>query len=71
MDTTTSDLNVGDVFIMDLKRYTVTDKGLDGFVCSIEDSCHSQHVNGWVSYAYYRYKQSSHDFIKVTGREAL
>ena len=74
MDTTTSnftEVNVGDVFIMDLKRYTVTSVGLDGFVCNIEDSCHSQQVNGWVSYTYYRYKQSTRNFINLTERGDL
>ena len=74
MDTTTSnftEVNVGDVFIMDLKRYTVTNKGVNGFDCTIEDSCHNQQVYGYVSYWYYTHKIKQRTFIKVTGREAL
>lgn len=61
-------VNVGDVFIMDLKRHTVTNKGVNGFDCSIEDSCHNQQVNGWMSYWYYMHKSEQRNFIKVEGR---
>lgn len=71
MDTNFPDVNVGDVFIMDLKRYTVTNKGVNGFECSIEDSCHSQHVNGWVSYWYYTHKSGQRNFINITRRGDL